>query len=37
MLEDAKEYFDIKRRECKNLWKELKALKQAFDELNATH
>jgi hypothetical protein len=37
MLEDAKEYFDIKRRECKYLRKELKALKQAFDELNATH
>jgi hypothetical protein len=27
MLEDAKEHFDIKRRECKNLHKELKALK----------
>jgi hypothetical protein len=37
MLEDAKEYFDIKRRECKDLHKELKALKQAFDELNASH
>jgi hypothetical protein len=37
MLEDAKEYFDIKRRECRDLRKELKALKQAFDELNATH
>ena len=35
MLEDAKEYFDIKRRECKSLRKELKDLKQAFDELNA--
>ena len=30
MLEDAKEHFDIKRRECKSLCKELKALKQAF-------
>jgi predicted nuclease with TOPRIM domain len=36
MLEDAKEYFDIKRRECKDLCKKLKALKQAFDELNAS-
>ena len=26
MLEDAKEHFDIKRRECKSLRKELKAL-----------
>ena len=37
MLEDAKTHFDIKRRECKDLYKELKALKQAFDELNASH
>jgi phage shock protein A len=37
MLDDDKEYFDIKRRECKDLWKELKALEQAFDELNASH
>jgi uncharacterized protein with von Willebrand factor type A (vWA) domain len=37
MLEDARTYFDIKRRECKDLHKELKALKQAFDELNASH
>ena len=37
MLDDAKEHFEIKRRECKSLRKELKALKQAFDELNATH
>ena len=37
MLEDAKTHFDIKRRECKDLHKELKALKQAFDELNASH
>ena len=27
MLDDAKEHFDIKRREYKDLWKELKALK----------
>ena len=27
MLEDAKEHFDIKRRECKSLNKEVKALK----------
>ena len=33
MLEDAREHFDIKRRECKSLRKKLKALKQAFDEL----
>jgi prefoldin subunit 5 len=37
MLEDAKEHFDIMKRECKDLRKELKALKQAFDELNASH
>ena len=37
MLEDAKEHFDIKRRECKSLQKELKALKQVLDELKATH
>ena len=37
MLEDAKEHFDIKRRECKDLSKELKALKQAFDEFNTSH
>ena len=27
MLKDAKEHFDIKRRECKSLNKEVKALK----------
>jgi DNA repair exonuclease SbcCD ATPase subunit len=37
MLEDTKEHFDIKRRECKYLRKKLKALKQAIDELNASH
>ena len=37
MLEDAKTHFDIKRRECKDLCKKLKALKQAFDEFNASH
>jgi hypothetical protein len=37
MLEDAKEHFDIKRRECKDLHKELIAHKQAFDELNESH
>jgi prefoldin subunit 5 len=37
MLEDAKEYFDIKRRECKDLSKEINALKQPFDKLNASH
>ena len=37
MLEDAKTHFDIKRRECKDLCKEQKALNQAFDELNASH
>ena len=37
MLEDAKTHFDINRRECKDLRKKLKALKQAFDELNASH
>ena len=37
MLDDAKEHFDIKRRERKHLCKELKALKQAFDEFNASH
>jgi ElaB/YqjD/DUF883 family membrane-anchored ribosome-binding protein len=37
MLDDTKEYFNIKRRDCKDLRKKLKALKQAFDELNASH
>ena len=37
MLEDTKEHFDIKRKECKELQKELKSLKQAFDELNVSH
>ena len=37
MLEDAKEHFDIKRREYKSLNKEVKALKQTLDELKATH
>ena len=37
MLEEVKEHFDIKRRKCKDLRKELKALKQAFDEFNASH
>jgi Fe-S-cluster formation regulator IscX/YfhJ len=37
MLDDAKENFDIKRREYKDLCKELKALKQIFDEHNASH
>ena len=37
MLEDAKEYFDIKRWECKSLNKKVKALKQALDELKTTH
>jgi septal ring factor EnvC (AmiA/AmiB activator) len=37
MLEDAKTHFHIKRRECKDLNKDLKALKQAFNKLNASH
>ena len=37
MLEDAKEHFNIKRREYKSLNKKVKALKQALDELKATH
>ena len=37
MLEDAKTHSNIKRRECKDLKKNLKALMQAFDELNASH
>jgi prefoldin subunit 5 len=37
MLYDAKEHFNIKRRECKDLWNKLKALKQAFNEFNASH
>jgi hypothetical protein len=36
MLGDAIEHSDIKRRKCKDLRKELKALKQAFNELNAS-
>jgi uncharacterized coiled-coil DUF342 family protein len=27
----------MKRKKCKELRKELKALKQSFDELNASH
>jgi hypothetical protein len=27
----------MKRKECKELHKKLKALEQSFDELNATH
>jgi hypothetical protein len=37
MLEDAKKYFNIKRRECKDLCKEINALKQGFDEHNASY
>jgi hypothetical protein len=37
MLEDDKEHFNIKRREYKDLCKEIKTLKQAFDELNVSH
>jgi hypothetical protein len=37
MLEDAKKYFNIKRRECKDLRKKINALKQGFDELNASY
>ena len=37
MLENAHTCLEMKRKECKELWKELKALKQSFDELNATH
>jgi hypothetical protein len=37
MLEDAKELFNIKRKECKDLTKELITLRKAFDELNASH
>ena len=32
ILEDAKEHFDIKRKECKSLNKEVKALKQALKQ-----
>ena len=37
LLDHAKEHLHIKRRKSKSLRKELKALKQAFDELNASH
>jgi len=37
MLENAHTSLEMKRNECKELWKELKALKQSFDELNASH
>ena len=35
MLEQAHSCLELKRKECKELRKELKALKQFFDELNA--
>jgi prefoldin subunit 5 len=37
MLENAHTCLEMKRKECKELWNELKALKQSFDELNASH
>jgi predicted nuclease with TOPRIM domain len=35
MLEDARDHFDIKRKECKELRKNNKALDQSFEELKA--
>ncbi|XP_066333284.1 uncharacterized protein [Miscanthus floridulus] len=37
MLEDARDHFDIKRKECKELRKSNKALEQSFEELKASH
>jgi hypothetical protein len=37
MLEDARDHFDIKRKECKELRKNNKALDQSFEELKASH
>ena len=37
MLENAHTCLEMKRNECKELWKELKALKQSFGELQASH
>jgi nucleolar protein 6 len=37
MLEDAKEHFNIKRKECKDLTKEVIALRKALGELQASH
>ena len=37
MLENAHTCLEMKRKKCKELRKELKALKRSFDELNASH
>jgi hypothetical protein len=37
MLENAHTCLEMKRKECKELQKELKALKQSFDDLNASY
>jgi hypothetical protein len=37
MCEQVHTCFEMKRKECKELHKKVKFLKQSFDELNATH
>jgi predicted nuclease with TOPRIM domain len=37
MLENAHTCLEMKRKVCKELWKEFKALKQSFDELNVSY
>ena len=37
MLEQVHTCFEMKRKECKELYKKVKSLKQSFDELNASH
>ena len=37
ICEKVHTYFEMKRKECKELCKKVKFLEQSFDELNATH
>ena len=37
MCEQVHAYFEMKRKECKELRKRIKSLEQSFDELNASH
>jgi hypothetical protein len=37
MCEQVHTWFEMKRKECKELCKRIKSLEQSFDELNATH
>ena len=37
MLEQVHTWFEMKRKECKELRKKVTSLEQSFDELNASH